>query len=154
MTKVTKRDGRQQDFSKTKLEKSLRNCGATDEVIRTTVDRINPREGESTASLRSRVATELAARDAGAARCYQSTRRLTAATATDVPEGTIRVHPTTASNHGWRPGQSVEVENGGTRMRMRIEESSSPDALHAQFNSRALESLRATEGTRVNISRV
>jgi hypothetical protein len=149
---IVKRDGRHQVFDTGKIEMSLRRCGATSPAIKRTVERIAPREGESTSSLRSRILAELSACDATAARCYQSTRRLTATVRTDVPEGTVRINPGTASWFGWKSGDCLTVEHNGTKVRADLEWTTSADANHAYFNVETVNVMRAADGkTRVNI---
>jgi hypothetical protein len=71
-----------------------------------------------------------------------------------VPAGTVRVHPTTASNYGWQPGEKMEVEHDGEKVKAVLAESASAGPLQVQMSRQTLESLRVFEGSRVAISRL
>lgn len=93
MTRLTKRDGTQEEFQRSETEESLRRIGASEDVINSTLQHVNPTNDESTSSFRNRIATELRSRSPETARRYENSRRLDVNRSEDVAAGTARGQP-------------------------------------------------------------
>ncbi len=152
MTRLTKRNGTQEEFRRSKVAESLRRLGANEETINATLQNVTPTDGESTASFRNRITTELRSRSPETARRYENSRRLEANRSENVAEGTARVNLTTLRHYGWKPGETVNVQNGNTSLPVRVEESTQAGTRTVDFNPRTLNSLGASEGTRVSLT--
>ncbi len=152
MARLTKRDGTQEEFQRTKVEESLRRVGASEDVINNTLQRVTPTNGESTSSFRNRITTELRSRSPETAQRYENSRRLEANRSENVAEGTARVNPTTLRHYGWKPGETVNVQHGSTSLPVRVEESSQAGTRTVHFNPRTLASLGTSEGTKVSLT--
>jgi hypothetical protein len=152
MAKLVKRDGTQEEFQRTKAEDSLRRIGAADSIIKSTIDKVVPNDGESTSSYRNRILTELKAVAPGVASKYEVSRRLQVAKDETVVEGTVWVNPSTVRYYGWKPGVSLNVEHGSSALKVRIEESAQAGQRAIRMSPKTLGSLGATEGTRVVLS--
>lgn len=152
MTRLTKRSGTQEEFRRNKAEESLRLAGAAEDLIDATLRNVTPTDGESTASFRGRIITELRSRSPEVARTYESSRRLDADRSEDVAEGTARVNPTTLRSFGWNPGATVNAQHGNATVAVKIEESNQAGTRTVRFNPRTLDSLGAIQGTRVSLT--
>jgi hypothetical protein len=153
MSDIVKRDGARQRFQRKKAEESLRRVGLTGAIIKSTLDKIAPTEGESTSSYRGRLLTELKARAPKEAQKYESTRRLQAGTEKGVAEGVAWVNPTTIRSYGWKPGESFEVEHGKKSLQVTIQESTRAGERAVLLNPKAMDSLTAPVGTRLGVRR-
>ena len=72
MPKLKKRKGHEEEFDRNKLEQSLKKAGAKEETIRRVAEAIKPREGMTTAEMRTNVINELKRRDPEAAKRYET----------------------------------------------------------------------------------
>lgn len=71
MAKVKKRDGSEEDFQRSKLEKSLQNAGASATEASEVASQVEPREGMSTQEIKSQSYSQLKAKNPKAAQNYQ-----------------------------------------------------------------------------------
>ncbi|MBN2466347.1 hypothetical protein JXD38_12075 [candidate division WOR-3 bacterium] len=153
MPNLTKRDGTKQPFQREKAENALRRVGAADAIVKSTLDKVVPNEGETTSSYRNRLLAELKTAAPGTAGRYEATRRLQLQKADEVGEGTAWVNPTTARYYGWKPGDALNVINGENTLKVTVQEAAKAGERNVLLNPKAIGSLGATEGTRVSLSR-
>lgn len=71
MAKIKKRGGSQEEFQRSKLEKSLQNAGASATEASEVASQIKPREGMSTEEIKSQAHSQLKAKNSKAAENYQ-----------------------------------------------------------------------------------
>ncbi len=72
MLSIKKRSGLEEEFSKEKIEKSMRNAGISKETAREVTESISHREGISTSEVRNRVTGGIKNREPQAAKQYES----------------------------------------------------------------------------------
>lgn len=75
MPKVKKRSGKEEEFDRAKLEKSLKNAGAKEETTRKVAETVKPREGITTSEMRNHVIKELKRHDPETAKRYENFRK-------------------------------------------------------------------------------
>jgi len=75
MPKLKKRSGKEEEFDRAKLEKSLRNAGSKEETTRKVAETIKPREGLTTAEMRNHVVNELKRHDPDTAKRYENFKK-------------------------------------------------------------------------------
>ena len=152
MIRLTKRDGTQDGFLRSKVEESLRRAGASDDVISSTLQRVTPTDGESTASFRNRIVTELQSRSPETARRYEGSRRLDLAQTDSLVEDKALVSPDTLQYYGWTPGETVNVRRGNRAVSLKVGESATANLHMVCCSPRTLEIVGASEGTRVSLT--
>ncbi|MCB2229852.1 hypothetical protein KQH82_03985 [bacterium] len=72
MRSIIKRSGETEEFSKDKIDRSMRNAGVSQETSRTVVAGIEYHEGITTSEVRNRVIGGIKNREPDAARRYES----------------------------------------------------------------------------------
>ena len=77
MPKLKKHSGREEEYDRAKLERSLKRAGANETHAREVADKIKHREGMTASELGAEAARELRARNAEAASRYERTGALT-----------------------------------------------------------------------------
>ncbi|MBN2466068.1 hypothetical protein JXD38_10660 [candidate division WOR-3 bacterium] len=152
MIRLTKRDGTQDGFLRSKVEESLRRAGASDDVISGTLQRVTPTDGESTASFRNRIVAELRSRSPETARRYESSRRLDLARTDSLVEGTALVSPYTLHYYGWEPNDAVNVQRGNRTVSLKVDQSATADVHMMCCSPRTLKIVGASEGARVTLT--
>jgi len=75
MAKLKKRSGREEEFNRSKLERSMTKAGAKEETARKVAGKITPREGMSTSEIRRKVTEELKRENPQAASQYESFKK-------------------------------------------------------------------------------
>jgi len=75
MLTVKKRSGKQADFDKKKLEKSIRNAGADENTARSIAEGTKHREGLTTPEIRKHVVAELQRHHADVGKHYESFKK-------------------------------------------------------------------------------
>ena len=75
MPKVKKRSGKEEEFDRAKLERSLSQAGAKGETIRKVAETVKSREGMTTAEMRNNVIKELKRHDPETAKRYENFRK-------------------------------------------------------------------------------
>jgi hypothetical protein len=153
MPRIRKLLGVEEEFERAKLESSLRQAGASEQVARELATKLSVRDGLSTSELRSQVLSELRAKDAAAAERYESTRCCEAQASAEVPKDVVRLHPDILKRLGVRPGATLELEHAGKRQTLRAEESSAIPSRELQIHNEMLSSLGASTGTKLSLRR-
>lgn len=153
MTVLVKRAGAREEFDPVKLQTSLRKAGVSERDIRDIVSRINPAEGETTASLRWRIIRELRMLDSSSAKRYESVRQLRGSSSSRVPLGQAWIHPETLRNLELRVNDQLRLENGSRYLTVRVEESPATERRDVQLNAGTLNSLGTTRGMKLAIRR-
>lgn len=116
-----------EEFTRSKLESSLRRAGASEHIARELTSQLAIREGLSTSELRSQVLSALRTKDAEAAERYERTRCCRANSSSKVTRDVVRLHPETLEHLGLSSGASLQLEHNGKAHSLRVEESPSVD---------------------------
>ncbi len=152
MVNIKKRDGRTEPFDASKLERSLRQTGASEATTREVVSMVKAREGMNVDEIRAATSKELRSRDAKAADHYDATRRMVARKAVAAATGTVRMTEEAMRSLRVSEGESVELAYSGRTRRLRAERAS-PGVRGIQLSEGELKALGVTEGSRVVVSR-
>jgi transcriptional repressor NrdR len=75
MPKVKKRSGKEEEFDRAKLERSLSQAGAKAETVRKVAETVKAREGITTAEMRNHIVKELKRHDPETAKRYEDFRK-------------------------------------------------------------------------------
>ncbi len=75
MPKVKKRSGKEEEFDRKKIERSMKAAGANENTARKVAEGIKHREGMPTSEVRSHVIAELKRHEPEAARRYETHRK-------------------------------------------------------------------------------
>jgi|SRR3972149_1409287 len=149
MTKVKKRSGEMQDLDRAKLEASIRRAGATEEIAKKVVSRVQPMDGIPTDELRKLVAEELRKEEPNLAESYLMTVRLPAKAHPEVVTGVARVPQRLPRVPEIPHSMLARVVYGDKLTEVRVE-----PVLQVReiwLNRGDLESLGAREGARVAV---
>jgi len=92
MTNVRKRTGKVEEFSKEKLQRSIKAAGAPESAAMKIASDISPVEGMTTAVLREQVGKELERVNPTLSKNYLYTRRLTAKKTENISEGVAKIN--------------------------------------------------------------
>ncbi len=148
MTLINKRAGTQEEFNRTKLEKSVTRAGATEETAKEITSRIDSAALRTTDEVRRRVAEELRKTDEAIAERYERTRNLAARKAVEAAMGTVKLHEETLKALGANPGDSIIIEHRGNTHTLRAE-TAPIERRDLHLHESDLEKLGATEGARL-----
>jgi 2-phosphoglycerate kinase len=75
MPKLKKRLGKEEEFDRTKLEKSIKKAGASENTARMIAEGVKHREGMATSEIRNHVIAELKRHEPEAAKRYETHRK-------------------------------------------------------------------------------
>ena len=134
MFDIVKRDGRREEYDRTKLARSLTRAGVAPYMLAGILDIITPNPGQDTRSLRADVESELERWQPSAARRYAFTRSLAAHGSEQAGYGWVCLNPETASRLGLRPGDTVWLSHDGTPAPFSIEGLEDVERGHAWLN--------------------
>jgi hypothetical protein len=149
IVRVLKRDGLLVGFDRSKLVRSLRLAGASEERAREVASRITALNGISTLAIRAQVIDELRWFDRNLAARFDRCRRFTAIPAGEVHPGKVHLHVTTLRQSGLNPGIPVRAEHNGNSRRMVIEKSNQTGLCQARINQQSLDELGILPGFRL-----
>jgi len=152
MPKIKKRSGREEEYDRSKLERSIKRAGADEPTSRTISERIKPSEGLTTREIRRQVSTELKDQNPEAGKRYESTRSHVVAVSSAVKKGSARLHTDMLKELGAKAGETLEVSHEGKSHKVNIEPSPA-DRREIQLHSEALKALGASKGKRVAVRR-
>jgi len=152
MPKIKKRSGREEEFNRSKLERSITRAGVDEPTSRSLAERIRPRDGLTTSEIRRQVSSELKSRNTEASKRYESTRTHVARTSPEVKKDSARLHKDMLGELGVSPGETLELSHEGKSYRVSIEPSHA-DKREIHLHSDALKALAASEGKRVAVRR-
>ena len=152
MVKITKRDGRKEEFDSTKIERSLRASGVSEEVARDVTSKVEPREGMTVDEIRTAVSKELRTRDAKLADRYDDTRHMTARSAVEAAEGTVKMTEEAMRTLRVNVGDHVELSFSGNMRKLRAEKAPH-DVTGIQLHESELKALGAHDGVRIAVRR-
>jgi hypothetical protein len=153
MVSIKKRDGSMQSFDRSKVERSLRESGASERVAREVASSVREREGMTCDDIRSAVSRELRSRDAKAADHYDSTRRMVARRAVEAASrGTAWISSDAMRTMRLKAGEPVDVSFSGKTQTLRAE--TAPRGVSGvQVSEPDLKALGAREGMKVEVRR-
>lgn len=153
MVNVKKRNGSMQMFERSKIERSLRESGASEGVAREVAASVHEREGMTVDEIRSMVSRELRSRDAKAADHYDSTRRMVARRAVEAASrGTAWMSPESMRTMRIKAGEPVDISFSGRTQTLRAE-TAPKGASGVQVSEPDLKALGAREGMKVEVRR-
>jgi arginine/ornithine N-succinyltransferase beta subunit len=154
MPKVQKRSGREEEFDREKLKRSIRSAGASEDASREIAERISVSEGVNTKQIRGVVTEQLENRDSESCSRYQNTRRYLAKVGDPgLEKESVRLHADMMEELKARPGDTLEVMASDKAERVRVAESSL-DKRELHLNNETLNALEVPEGTRVSARKV
>jgi len=148
--KLKKRSGREEEFDRTKLERSLRNAGVTEETARKIAEGITPREGMATSEMRMQAITQLKSHNPETSKRYENTRTIVARAGAGVPKNTARLHEETLKALGVKAGATLELAHAGKTHRVKVE-ASSINQREIHLLEETLRTIGAPEGTKVAV---
>ena len=149
---LVKRDGRHEEYDRSKLARSLVRAGAAPGTLAWTLDRIVPGPDLDTDSLRARVAAELEILQPSAARRYATTRSLIARASELSGYGWVGMNPETVSRLGLRPGDTIWLSHGGTPAPFSIESHEGVERGHAWLAPLEMAAMGVREGMKLAAS--
>jgi phosphatidate phosphatase PAH1 len=148
LVNVKKKDGRTEEFKRTKIERSLKNVGVKETNAKEIANKVSEKEGMTTTEIRESVQKELRNRNKEAAEKYESSRRLAARKAIDAAKGTVRLTEETMKRLNLRPGENLELCHKDNRITLKAEKglvATNEIRLHEDD----LRKIGAPEGTRI-----
>jgi hypothetical protein len=152
MSKLKKRSGYQEDFDKTKVEKSLRNAGVAEETASKIAEKLRPSEGTPTSEVRRQIVNELKTQDPETGRRYESIRALVAKATAGVGKAAARLQEETLKALGAKAGEVLELEHFGKKDRVKAEKSAvNQREIHLRHET--LRTLGAPEGKKLAVRR-
>jgi hypothetical protein len=75
MMNIKKRSEKQEEFSRKKIEKSIRNAGADEKTARSITESVKHKEGMNTSDVRKRVVEQLTNHDSKLGKAYESYKK-------------------------------------------------------------------------------
>jgi hypothetical protein len=148
LVNVKKKDGRTEEFKRTKIEHSLKNVGVNEANAKEIANKVPEKDGMTTTEIRESVQKELRNRNKEAAEKYESARRLAAKKAIDAAKGTAKLTEEALNRLNMRPGETLELCHKDNRVTLRAEK-----GLIARNEIRLheddLKKIGAPEGTRI-----
>ena len=152
MANVKKIDGRTEMFNRTKLERSIRDAGADENMAREVAAKVKEREGMTTDEIRKTISNELRQRKAEVAERYVNTKRLAAKKAVDAAKGTARITEDTMKRMNLKTGDNMELMHENKRHTVRAEQAS-VGRNEIRLHEEDLKALGVKEGTRIAVRR-
>ena len=149
---LVKRDGRREEYDRTKLARSLVRAGVAPDTIAGILDSVAPNPDQDTGSLRANVEAELACWHPNAARRYATTRTLIAIGSAQAGFGWVCMHPETVSRLGLRPGDTVWLSDNGTPAPFSVESREEIECGQAWLNPREMAAMGVGDGAKLAAS--
>ena len=146
---LVKRDGRREEYDRSKLARSLLRAGVTPYTAAGTLAQVEPGPDMDTGSLRARVEAELERRQPSAARRYATTRSLIARAAEQSGFGWVCLNPDTVNRLGLRPGDTVWLNDKRTPAPFTIESREDVERGHAWLNPGEMAVMGLGDGARL-----
>jgi hypothetical protein len=151
---LVKRDGRREEYNRSKLARSLVQAGVAPYLLAGILDSVAPNPDQDTGSLRERVESELALRQPSAAHRYATTRSLVVRASEQSGYGWVCLHPETVSRLGLRPGDAVWLSHEGTPAPFSIEIHEDVERGHAWLNPREMAAMGVRDGMKLAASSI
>jgi uncharacterized protein with von Willebrand factor type A (vWA) domain len=150
MVRIQKEGGKLEEFSKAKLEQSIKLTGASAEVAKKVADRVKPAEGMPTADLRRTVAKELKREDSTLSSAYASTKRLSAKMNAELSPGVARIPEGMLRSLDLKSGHAARLSFGGKSVEVKVEKA---QATHRSIllSEADLKKLGASEGVKIGL---
>ena len=146
---IKKRDGTEEPVRRGKIERSIRDSGASSQNAKKISDSIEARDGMTTKDIRKMVSTSLREMDAKSADTYDKQRRLTIHQSSDQNSGKILLDNATLKDLQIKPGDNLSVVLS-TIKDFEVGKSEKME-LGAFINNDDLRSLKFNEGHRIII---
>jgi hypothetical protein len=151
---LVKRDGRREEYDRTKLARSLVRAGVAPDMIAGILDSVAPNPDQDTGSLRANVDAELECWHPNAARRYATTRSLTARGSEQAGYGWVCVNPETVSRLGLTPGDTVWLSDSGTPAPFSVESHEDVEQGQVWLNPREMAAMDVREGMKLAASSI
>ncbi len=150
MTMIKKRSGEMQEFSRAKMEESMKRAGAKEEVVKKLAESIQVQEGMATQDLRQRIGEELRKVDSSIADAYVSTRRLKAKANPETPADQGRVSEYLAKLFEQQKALPASLYLGARKKDVRVEPAHKTYG-EIWLNKTVLDQLAAQDGMRIAV---
>lgn len=151
MVRVKKANGRYEEFSKAKLEKSIELSGASAAVAQKVTARVKPVEGMPTAGLRQTVAKELERENAALSSAYASSRSLKALAAEDIQPGVAKIPEETMRSLELKAGQKARLSFSGKTVEVSVQKAAGMAQKGIMLSGSDLKKLGASDGAKVGL---
>lgn len=149
--KIKKRDGTEESLRRGKIERSVRDSGATSQTSKNIAESIELKEGMTSDEIRRIVSSRLREEDTISADTYDKQRRLTIHQSDDVNDGKILLDNTTLRDMNLKPGDDLSVVLS-TIKTFQVGKSERKE-LGAYINNNDLRSLNFNEGHKIIVRR-
>jgi hypothetical protein len=149
MFEIVKRDGRREQYDKTKLARSLVRAGVAPYMLAGILDSVAPNPDQDTGSLRANLESELGYWQPTAARRYAQTRRVCAFGYGALARGRLGLHLETMTRFGVGPGDTVWVGENGTWVPLAVETTAQIEPGQAWLHSAVLADMGINPGARL-----
>jgi hypothetical protein len=154
MFDLLKRDGRHEEYDRTKLTRSLVRAGVAPYMLAGILDSVAPIPDQDTGSLRADVEAELESWHPNAARRYATTRCLIVRASEQSGYGWVCLNPETARRLGLKSGDAVWLGHDGTPASFSVESHDGVERGQAWLNPREMAAMGVREGTKLAASSI
>ena len=149
MFEIVKRDGRREEYARSKLARSLLRAGVAPYMLEGILDTVAPYPDQDTGSLRASIESELENWHPAAARRYAQTRRVPAFGSGAIARGRVDLHPETLARFRVIPGNPLWLGENGARVPLIVETTKQIGLNQAWLNSADLTNLGVHPGARL-----
>lgn len=149
--KVRKRDGTEESIRRGKIERSIRDSGASSQTSKMIADSVELSDGMTTNDIRTLVSAKLREVDPNSADTYDKQRRLTIHQYNDMDSGKILLDEATLKDLKLNPGDNLSVVLS-TIKEFEVGKSENTE-LGAFINNDDLRSLKFNEGHKIIVRR-
>jgi len=125
--KITKQNGKMEEFDRANVERSIRNAGADEKTAKDIATIVAEKKCESTKEIRSVVNKELKKMNSNVAEKYRESRRLVVRNAVDAARGAARMSKDAMANLDLKAGDNFTAMNGNKRHTLRAERDDKTD---------------------------
>jgi hypothetical protein len=148
---IRKRDGTMESLKRGKIERSIRDAGASSKISKDIANSIEVKGGMSTNEIRKAVSMKLSSLDPKAAETYDKQRRLSIHQSNDLSAGKILLDNTTLTDLQLKPGDQLSVVLS-TIKTFEVGHSEKSE-LGAFINNDDIKSLKFNEGQKIIVRR-
>lgn len=151
MSKIRKPCGNEEEFDRTRLERSIRSAGARPETADRIARSIHVTEGLSSEIVRNAVAEELRKEDPMLSKTYMATENLVTKREPKMPQGVAHVSADVLRYLRVPPGQQAVLAHAGRVADVRVEGAKTVHPKEIALSGADLNRLAADEGARVSV---
>lgn len=151
MSKIKKPCGTEEEFDRSRLERSIASAGARPDTARRIAQSVRETDGMSSELLRNAVAQELMKEDPMLSRTYMASENLVTRIEPSAPQGVARMSEMVMRYLKVASGQPVKLEHQGRVADVRVEAAKAVHPKEIELNRADVDKLQAKEGDRVNV---